>query len=403
MTKTGLSWAGPGRKLGTVPGGAMAESFTTTTERSYFRRLGQSFGGMIGGFVLIIAACILLWWNEGRAVDAEKALAAAAEAVISLATTTSDPANDHKLVHVTGTATTTAPVADDALGARFDQVLVVRRHAEMYQWREESETKTEERVGGGQTETTTYSYVKGWSDQAIDSAGFKKPDGHENPPMALQGALFTASDGRLGGFVLDRETLGLLAAGEPARPATAPAGWTRTGDGYFSGTGSPGQPRIGDWRIRYQAVKAPQTLSILARQSGDGFAAWTAPNGYQIHLARVGDADAALMIADQQAAESTLTWILRGVGTVMNIMGFALILGPVRALANVIPLLATVVGAGVGLVALVLGLPLSLVVIGLAWLAYRPLVGIALLVLAGLIVFGVTRLRKARAAPLPAS
>lgn len=379
----------------------MSDSFTTRTEKSYFGRLGQSFGGMIGGVVLIAAACALLWWNESRAVDADRALAAAAAAVLTLGSATPDPANDQKLVHLSGPASATAALEDD-LGARFVAVLVVRRRAEMYQWREDSETQTEDHVGGGQTETTTYSYVKTWSDQAIDSTGFKTPGGHENPAMTLSGAVLTATDGRLGGFVLDGATLALVEGGAPARPESGPDGWTRTGEGYFAGRGTPGQPQVGDRRIGYQAISAPQTLSILARQSRGGFAPWAAPNGYRLHLARLGDASAAMMIADQQAAEDSLTWILRGAGTVMNILGFALVLGPLRALANLLPVLATLVGAGVGLVALVLGLPLSLAVIGLAWLSYRPLLGGALLLVAGGLVFGIARLRKPRAAPLPA-
>jgi hypothetical protein len=53
-----------------------------------------------------------------------------------------------------------------------------------------------------------------------------------------------------------------------------------------------------------------------------------------------------------------------------------------EALAKVIPPLGTIVGAGITLVSLVLGGAWSLLWIAIAWLTYRPLVGIPLLVVA---------------------
>ena len=55
------------------------------------------------------------------------------------------------------------------------------------------------------------------------------------------------------------------------------------------------------------------------------------------------------------------------------------------------PFLGNIVGAGVGLVCFVFGLVWSFVVIAIAWLFYRPLIGILFLALAGV---GIWFLRK---------
>ena len=84
-------------------------------------------------------------------------------------------------------------------------------------------------------------------------------------------------------------------------------------------------------------------------------------------------------------------------------MAFGLILAPLRAIANVIPFVARIIGGGISVVAFALGVPLGLIVIALAWLAYRPLIGGALLAVAiGIIYyFGWVRKRKAPAAAAP--
>jgi len=52
-------------------------------------------------------------------------------------------------------------------------------------------------------------------------------------------------------------------------------------------------------------------------------------------------------------------------------------------LASVIPLLGDIVGVGTGIVSLLLGLAWSLVIISIAWLRFRPVMGIAMLAVAG--------------------
>jgi len=82
-----------------------------------------------------------------------------------------------------------------------------------------------------------------------------------------------------------------------------------------------------------------------------------------------------------------LLWILRIVGIMLVIGGLKGIFGFIETILKVVPFIANIFGWGVGLVCTVIGIAWSLIVIALAWLFYRPVLGIALLVLAGLLVW----------------
>jgi len=113
------------------------DTVTEVTSQSWFSRIGDSFKGIIGGILLILIAVVLLFWNEGRAVKRYKTLQEGRGAVVSVSVTTVDPANEGKLIHVTGTAETDATLTDPIFGISVNAVKL-RRSVEMYQW-EESE------------------------------------------------------------------------------------------------------------------------------------------------------------------------------------------------------------------------------------------------------------------------
>jgi hypothetical protein len=60
----------------------MSDHFTETSRQGFGSRLANSFAGLVIGPLLVIGAIVLLWWNEGRAVQAIVGLKDAASQVV---------------------------------------------------------------------------------------------------------------------------------------------------------------------------------------------------------------------------------------------------------------------------------------------------------------------------------
>lgn len=377
------------------------DSFTEVTSRSWGSRLGGSLVGALIGLLLFVASFFVLVWNEGRAVDAIVALEAGAGSVVSVPADRVDPANEGRLVHVSGPATTTAPLADPAFKVGGAGLLRLERRVEMYQWREDSESTTETSVGGKETTRTTYRYTTAWVDHPVESSKFKRPDGHANPRMPYTGQTLDARPVKLGAFTLDPSEVRQIGGFEAVAPGEGPfpAGFRTDGDAVVRG--DPSNPRVGDLRVTFEAVPA-QALSVVARQVGDGLAVYRSANGHEIDLVRTGIHDAQSMFRQAQEDEAILTWILRAVGFLMMLIGVALLASPLTWLASVLPFLADLVGAAAFVVALVVAVPLTLLTIALAWLAFRPLLAAGLVAAAVALVLTLRRLLPRRR-PAPAA
>jgi hypothetical protein len=93
------------------------DRFVEVTRRGYFQRLAGSFAGIAIGFILVVASVPLLWWNEGRAVKAQRALDEATRLVVDIDAGKAEAANNGKLVHVGGDAVSHSPVRDGDLNS----------------------------------------------------------------------------------------------------------------------------------------------------------------------------------------------------------------------------------------------------------------------------------------------
>jgi len=80
--------------------------------------------------------------------------------------------------------------------------------------------------------------------------------------------------------------------------------------------------------------------------------------------------------------DAVTTWILRAVGFFFMFLGLSLVFRPIAVFGDVVPLVGSLLGAGVGVFSGLVAAFFSFVTIGLAWFVYRPLLGIALLALA---------------------
>ncbi|HYR27729.1 MAG TPA: TMEM43 family protein [Thermoanaerobaculia bacterium] len=366
----------------------MPDTFTSTTTQSWGGRLIQSIKSVLVGFVFFVASIPLLWWNESRAVQTERSLDEGAGVIISTPADSLDPSKEGKLVHMSGMMTTQQPVADDALPVQADAIKLARK-VEMYQWTEEKETKTESKVGGGETTTTTYSYNKEWVEGHVDSSQFQHPENHENPPAPqFASQTFVADPVKIGAHKLTPEQLAKLetsveypVADDAAEQLPAElAEQMQVSKGKFYMGADEATPELGDVRISYSVVK-PAPVSLAAMQSGDSFAPYQAKEGDQLLLVQEGIHTAAAMFAKAQSDNAALTWVLRGVGFLIMFLGMLLVFKPLVVFADVIPLFGTLLGAGIGTFSFLGSAALSAFVIAAAWIFVRPLLGISLAVI----------------------
>jgi hypothetical protein len=360
--------------------GSDGDSVTEVTTTGWLSRILQSIVGALIGILLVVGAVVLLWWNEGRAVEASRALAEGARQVVEVEASAAAAAAEGKLVHLSGMMETKAPARDTAFGVGAGNLLRLKRTVEMFQWIEHKSSRSQKNLGGSETTETTYSYQKEWSENAVDSSRFREAGSHRNPPMPVSSATIDSPEVHLGAYRVDRAVLSEVAAFTAFDPqgASLPPGYRKLGDMLYRGDDSAA-PAIGDIKIRYTAVPA-QTISVVAAQGSGTLAPFHAANGYKIALAEPGIVPAAAMFRDKAAEESLWTWIWRAVGFVLMLLGFVLMSSPLSVLVGVIPLLEELVGIASFLLALIVAVPLTLIVIAAAWIAHRPLVGVGLIV-----------------------
>lgn len=381
------------------------DSFTEVTHTSYGGRIKASFKGIIFGLVFFVGAFPLLFWNEGRAVKRYQTLKEGEGAVVSVSPDRVEPGNQGRLVHTMGIADTPETLNDTVFGVSRSAIHL-KRTVEMYQWKENRQTRTEKKTGGGEKKVTTYSYTKVWSSSLIDSSAFKRRSGHENPSsVPFETQTITASRVTLGAFVLspalvreiDNWSPLSIDGSKPVPTALGPHG-TASDGGYFRGR-DPQDPAIGDLNISFSEVP-PGPVSLIAAQQGKSFSAYTTEAGGTINLLQTGNHSASEMFKTAHFHNRLITWGIRIAGLLFMFIGLAMLLKPLSVFADVIPFVGNLVAAGTGLIAFVLAVFFALMVMGAAWIFYRPVLGLSLMAVAvALVVWMVVKKKRAGTAP----
>ena len=149
---------------------------------------------------------------------------------------------------------------------------------------------------------------------------------------------------------------------------------------------NPAVPQVGDVRVTFVKV-VPAKVTIISEVDGDSFKAFKAKNGKRFQTLVMGKKSMDEIFDAENSNNTLITWLIRIVGTLLVIGGLKGIFGIIETLLKVVPFLSNIVGWGIGLVCTVVGLVWSLVVIAIAWVFYRPILGITLLVIAGLLIW----------------
>jgi hypothetical protein len=329
-----------------------------------------------------------------------------------------------------------------------EQAISLIRKVEYYQWVEQTKQERKDKLGGSEEITTTYTYKKEWTSSPVNSADFKDPK-YQNlnfTLMEVQNDQKWAENVTFGAYTLPeslihsissreavalnidqkqlesmdrsvrdvRKRLGLdkdkkqPAESQPAQKTQADeevADSVKTvvndsipqenkvdldyvhqqGNLLYVGN-TPSAPSIGDVRITFEKI-VPAKVTIIAKVQGNSFGKFKAKNGKTFQTLVMGKRDAADIFESEHQANTMILWFLRLVGVLMVIGGLKGIFGFIETILKVVPFIANILGWGIGLVCTVIGVVWSLIIIAIAWLFYRPLLGITLLVIAGFLIW----------------
>jgi WD40 repeat protein len=365
---------------------------------------------MLIGIIMVPVSFVLLFINEGNAIKVDRDLSEGARAAVHIKDPSHvDAGNEGKLVHVTARADADETLKDSQFGIS-EKALRLDRVVEMYQWMEKQEEQTEGQ--GNQRRTVTkYSYYKGWSPQVISSTNFHEGGAHNNPFNMSVGGQFVSSESfaakevHLAGYLLPHELVGMIGGSTEAPLDEAALAKVREGlrqqlnlrQGHFYYSRSPasGGEEIGDIRISFRVTR-PATISVLARQAKNSFQSYATSGGTQIYALEMGERSSDDMVSTLKTQNTVILWVLRGVGFMLMLFGIMLCFQPIMAVADFIPFLGEMVNGGIFLFGLAMSFFLTLCTISVAWLTYRPIVGVPLLLAAIAGTYGLRRLIVAR-------
>jgi len=360
----------------------MNNTFTETNRISYGGNIKNAFGGMIIGFILFIASFFILWINEGHSAHQIQIADYIYKNAIPVTAESVNRANDNKLISTSAEAKTQETLSDNNIS--LNSVLVLERKVEMYQWVEDQTTSQQQDMGGSTTETTTYSYTKEWTEDEVNSKNFHK-SGYVNPPFIIKSQRYNAKLGNLGAFKLT-ETQTSRIDELTAYSSLPPNAKYQSVDGmYYKGL-DYSNPQVGDVRISYSYVPSGTQISVIGEQKYDNSIVPMPSKSGNIYVQYDGLYTKDEMIEKFRHDNNVITWIFRVVGWLVMFFGLRLIVGPLVAFAGILPLLSNIIDFVTGTVIFAVSLTLSLITIGIAWFAYRPVQSIILFAVVVIII-----------------
>ena len=381
------------------------------TQESFGSRLKGSVAAM-GGGVLFLLAFPLLFWNESRAVNTERSLKEGMSSVITISADVVAKENEGMLVHLIGEAKTAEILEDKPFGIALNAIKLTR-HVEMYQWQEEEKQEERTKSDGSKEKVKRYVYKKEWSTELIQSSRFKHPAEHRNPSnMPYKSDSSVVQSATVGAFGLSGMLINQMDFYQPLPLTQDMIGRVEPvlqrllmlhNNTFYLG-GDPNEARIGDCRISFKVVPVG-TVSIVSKQVGNTFEPYWTKVGKNLEIIYSGSHSAENMFNTELKKNTTLTWIMRGVGFSIMTLGLFLFIGPLTVVLSAVPMIGGFINAGIAWAAMLLSFCLTLLTVATAWMVYRPLVSLPLLVLAIASVIGLKFMgkKKVKVAPVTAT
>ncbi len=339
----------------------------------------NSVGSILAFPILLIIGVGLLWWNEGNYVKTAGAIKEAKDNFIQVDNAKYDSKNDNKLIATNAEYVVNEDVVDNTFNIKIKSAKLDRK-VEMYQWDEDCD------------EDDNCSYDKEWSSSQIDSSSFQS--GHNNPTMPYESESFYSNNVTLGDFQLSQDNLSYISTNKSLVLTETDAANNKLQlyNNYLY-KGNPNNTQIGDVRISFKYLDA-KNISIIGVQSGNNITKYVSKNGKKIMYAKEGIHTGDELCQIMSDNNKKITWLIRLIGFILLVGAFGSLFAPLKFLTGRIPILGDVVGTVSGLFALLVGGALSVIVIAIAWLRFRPLISVIAIAVVVAIILLFIKLKK---------
>jgi len=329
------------------------------------------------GVACLLASVLILTINEHHKVPRYLALQEGRENVVSVSSEQVDPANDGRLVHLTGLATTPEKLGDEEFGVELNDALKLRRTVHVYEWEEletyEGNVKTSD---GKIVPTFSYSYALDWHEELINSRDFHIHDGHVNPEFILYNSYVdTTWKAHVGAYKLPVSVVERIGPYQDLDVSTFPVlmnGTIPTPDGrcFFVGE-HRASPQVGDLKVCFDMVDS-KVISLAGCQTGSSILPYETDSGLPILLIQQGNLTAHEMFSTALWENIEHAWAWRFCGFLCMFVGVWLILS---LLGSIGPYFGSLIGTNTTAISLQISTALSLMLVALVWLSYSALVG----------------------------
>ncbi|XP_012533641.1 transmembrane protein 43 homolog isoform X2 [Monomorium pharaonis] len=353
-----------------------AASMNQTTPMTISEQFRQSWLTAIIGSIMFATGMCLLFWNEGRAVKVAHSLDEALRNVIVLPNSmTLAPEYEGRLIHLSGPLLISEPLTEPDYGIIMSSVKLKRR-VQMYQW---VEIEEEQSFSGITEDEKHYYYTTEWKDKLVDSDHFYIRAGHHNPKeMPIRSQVQIADEAKIGAFTLGTELKkkfsDFVEITSDERPEQKNI---KMHSGLYYHSADLWNPQVGDIRIQFSyAGKHGDVYSVVGMLEKDIIKPYYTTHGEEILLQRRHKMSVDQMFHLEHVHNYWRTWTVRG-------LGWLVLFVAATCLANILKTVILNSTFLCGIIAvesltMSVSMSISLLVIGFAWVWYRPVIGLCL-------------------------
>jgi len=374
--------------------------------------------------IMWICAATLLGWNEKRAVCNWKAIGQGDKIAVDVGCNKTE--SDGELVFFGCDIVTDKLDEMSFANSDFRDFKVkttgLSIKSEMLQCVEQRST-SKNSVGGGTTTTKTYSTE--WRGSRVDDQNFDKGSnwqtncGYNNPHwdsgVPKSGAIY-AETAFVGAYTLTKSFVEQIELSFSPVPENIP-GWSVSGSQLIKASNAhnffgsnPGE-KIGAYRVSFKSLDLSKPMvTVLGENDGGAVVNWVSKDsfmcsGYTLGNVMMGNLDKDTFFERLREASEMKTVILRIVGFILFWIGFSLCFAPLEVAADFIPFVGPYIGDAIGYVtcciACVPATGCCILIVSIAWVFMRPMVGIPLflgsVLILGFVMYSRSKVKGGRA------